>query len=290
MPCRASSSRRRACPVQVFFAYAKGSPAIWRNDTSGCASKSRPGCRSQIALASSSLGRSAQDCRLSPAPVSSRQSRLAAAKSPSCHTARGGTRKTLLRRGPSWSAAAVSAARQRSGSMPSGMSTPITAAPELPTTISYSVDASTTRPKDPSRSSTPTQPRAYASTPITWMLMGASAGQQLLDDSDDLAVLRIDLRAEPRGDVALRGPHELLEVPPDVVAVADQFPVQLVPAGPVHLDLLGQRKCDAVVGRAEVLDLGGRTGLLRAELVARHPEDHQSAVGIRVVERLETGV
>ena len=107
-----------------------------RNETSGCPSKSRAGWRSQMALASSSLGRSAQDCRLSPAPVSSRQSRLAAAKSASSQTARGGTRKTLARRGPSWSAATVSAARQPSRSMPSGMSTPITAAPELPATIS----------------------------------------------------------------------------------------------------------------------------------------------------------
>jgi hypothetical protein len=40
------------------------------------------------------------------------------------------------------------------------MSTPMTAAPELPATISYSVDASTARPKEPSRSSTPTQPSA----------------------------------------------------------------------------------------------------------------------------------
>jgi hypothetical protein len=92
--------------------------------------------------------------------VRSRQSRLAAAKSASIQTERGGTRKTLPRRGPSWSAASVSAARHLSGNMPRGMSTPITAAPELLVTISYREAASTARPNAPSRSSTPTQPSA----------------------------------------------------------------------------------------------------------------------------------
>src|SRR3954468_16586820 len=284
MPCRASSSRRRACPVQVFFAYARGSPAICRNDTSGWASKSRPGCRSQIALASSSLGRSAQDCRLRPAPVSSRQSRLAAAKSFSSQTARGGTRNTLPRRGPSWSAASVSAARQRSGSMPSGMSTPMTAAPELPATISYRVDASTARPKEPSRSSTPTQPRAYASTPITWILMGRSAGEESVDGGDEFAVVRFRLRAEARRHLTVRCDDELLEVPLDVAAVADQPPVERVPAGSVDLDLLGQRKGDAVVRLAEVCYVGRGARLLRAEFIAGDAQNHQAPVAVGVVE------
>jgi hypothetical protein len=58
----------------------------------------------------------------------------------------------------------------------------------------------------------------------------------------------------------------------------------------VDFDLLVQRKADAVVDRAELLDLLGRPRFLLEELVAGEPEHRESAVAVLVVQALQTFV
>jgi sirohydrochlorin ferrochelatase len=63
---------------------------------------------------------------------------------------------------------------------------------------------------------------------------------------------------------------------------------QRVGVRPVHLDLAEDREGDVEGGRAEVLDLFVRAGLLAAELVAREAQDLEAARLAIPVERLET--
>src|ERR1035441_5040426 len=101
-----------------------------------------------------------------------------------------------------------------------------------------------------------------------------SRGQLGLNRIDDGRVLWRDLGPEAPHDLAGPRDQELLEVPRDVpsgalgVGERRELLVDGVSVVAVHVDLLHERKGRSVGGRAELLDLLGRSGLLAHELVA----------------------
>src|SRR4051794_10313512 len=120
------------------------------------------------------------------------------------------------------------------------------------------------RRKAPSRNSTATQPRGYASTPMTCT---SSAGQRLLDRGHETGVVGGGLGRESGGNGAVRRDQKLLEVPSDVAGVAGvirdvgQCGVERVTIWAIHVHLLRQRECHAVVDLAELGDVGGAARL-----------------------------
>ena len=57
-----------------------------------------------------------------------------------------------------------------------------------------------------------------------------------------------------------------------------------------HPVFLGQREIDIVIGHAELLDLSGGAGLLRAEIVGRDAKDDQSLIAVLPPERLQIAI
>src|SRR4051794_17542217 len=125
---------------------------------------------------------------------------------------------------------------------------------------------------------------------------GALAGQDPFDVGHERGVVGCHHGRVAGDDLAVGRDEELLEVPADVAVVAlhigrpGELGIERMAAGAVHVDLLEHRERDAVVERAELLDLVGRARLLAAELVAREPEDGEAAVAVVVVDLLEGGV
>src|SRR5262249_43898047 len=67
-------------------------------------------------------------------------------------------------------------------------------------------------------------------------------------------------------------------------------PVKRMSFAPDDPAFLGQRKVDGITRRAEALDLGGRSWLLRPEIVRRHAEHDKTAMTVALPERLEIAV
>src|ERR1700753_2501998 len=66
-----------------------------------------------------------------------------------------------------------------------------------------------------------------------------------------------------------------------------QMLIQRMRVVAIDVDLGKHRKADAVIGRAELLDLPGVAGLLLAELVAGKSQYRKAARGKLLVERLQ---
>src|SRR5690606_10875215 len=109
-----------------------------------------------------------------------------------------------------------------------------------------------------------------------------SAGQGVLDRTDDLGGVRLLLRTESL-DLPIRQHEELLEIPLDAAALACGIRrllerlVQVDGIASVDLHFVCQGESDPVGRRAELLNLLERTGLLAHELVAREAHDAEPA-------------
>src|SRR3989338_9640845 len=101
-------------------------------------------------------------------------------------------------------------------------------------------------------------------------------------------------RAEARQHPTILADQELLEVPGDIPrefrALARQQTVQRVPLMAVDLQLVTQRKADAVGAAAKGLDLGFAARLLPGELVAGQPEHAEATVTVGLVQGFQAGV
>src|SRR5215207_3945766 len=95
---------------------------------------------------------------------------------------------------------------------------------------------------------------------------------------------------------AVGGDDEFFEVPTNVARLAARICdrrerlVDFVAARSVDFDLLGDRERDAVVRRAELLDLLGAARLLTAELVARKSDHREALRSVLLLQCFERGV
>src|SRR3954449_9963409 len=147
--------------------------------------------------------------------------------------------------------------------------------------------SSTTTATNPSSRSLPRKAKPPATSGATSRVASdAGLRQNALDRRGHLVGLGLGHGPEPAHDLALWRHEELLEVPLDVAGLAlgvvrrRQALVQLVTIVAVDVDLLGHREGNAVGRRAEGLDLFRRTGLLATELVARHTQHRETAIGV----------
>ena len=72
------------------------------------------------------------------------------------------------------------------------------------------------------------------------------------------------------------------------VSDADQLGVDRMTVIAIHVNLLEHREANAVRGRAELLDLLGRTRLLTHELIAGKTHHAETSVGVLAVQRFES--
>src|SRR5262249_50830391 len=104
-----------------------------------------------------------------------------------------------------------------------------------------------------------------------------------LNLSDDSAVARGDLRWPGADDLAIGTDQVFVKVPARRAGLAEFRRNPLIKRMSFAADnagFLGQRKIDGIARSAEALDLGGRSRLLRPEIVRRHAEHDETAATV----------
>src|ERR1700722_9819050 len=120
--------------------------------------------------------------------------------------------------------------------------------------------------------------------------------QRLLDRRRHFGRIRRYFRLKPRHDLPVATDQKLREVPLDVAArrrirrLVRQILIQRRRVVALHRNFRHHRKRHAVFRRAERLDLGVRSRLLRAKIIRRNSDDHESLVFELLVCRFQRGI